>query len=116
MSSNCWTNLAFIGLYGDPQSFLLRRVVKKCLRIPYYNTTYFTFRPTLKRPRANLTIVDLVEMCLDVAKGCAYLESVHFVHRDIAARNCLVATDATLTPFRSQRSHFLVTTCSYHLI
>ena len=55
-----------------------------------------------------MTIVDLVEMCLDVAKGCAYLESVHFVHRDIAARNCLVATDATLTPFRSQRSHFLV--------
>jgi proto-oncogene tyrosine-protein kinase ROS len=29
---------------------------------------------------------------VDVAMGCAYLEEVHFVHRDIAARNCLVSS------------------------
>jgi proto-oncogene tyrosine-protein kinase ROS len=37
-----------------------------------------------------LTLVDLLKMCVDVAKGCVCLEEMHFVHRDIAARNCLV--------------------------
>ena len=32
-------------------------------------------------------------MCaMDVAKGCQYLEENHFIHRDIAARNCLLTT------------------------
>lgn len=46
------------------------------------------------RPKANqstsLKLLDLVSMCVDVASGCRYLEEMHFVHRDIAARNCLV--------------------------
>ncbi|XP_078088015.1 proto-oncogene tyrosine-protein kinase ROS-like [Mustelus asterias] len=39
-----------------------------------------------------LYVGDLIEICLDVAKGCTYLEKMHFVHRDLAARNCLVST------------------------
>lgn len=38
-----------------------------------------------------LNLADLLRMCVDVAKGCVYLEDLHFVHRDIAARNCLVS-------------------------
>jgi proto-oncogene tyrosine-protein kinase ROS len=34
----------------------------------------------------------MLAMCVDVAKGCSYLEDLHFVHRDLAARNCLVST------------------------
>ena len=37
-------------------------------------------------------MMELVHMCLDVARGCEYLEQLHFVHRDIAARNCLVSS------------------------
>ncbi|GAB6030941.1 hypothetical protein CHUAL_007766 [Chamberlinius hualienensis] len=39
-----------------------------------------------------LNIQDLVSICVDVAKGCCYLEELHFVHRDLAARNCLVSS------------------------
>jgi proto-oncogene tyrosine-protein kinase ROS len=46
-------------------------------------------RPTASQP-SSLKLIDLVSMCVDVASGCRYLEEMHFVHRDIAARNCLV--------------------------
>ncbi|XP_006026224.1 proto-oncogene tyrosine-protein kinase ROS isoform X2 [Alligator sinensis] len=38
-----------------------------------------------------LTLVDLLDICLDICKGCVYLEKMHFIHRDLAARNCLVS-------------------------
>ncbi|KAM7539096.1 hypothetical protein Aperf_G00000048757 [Anoplocephala perfoliata] len=40
---------------------------------------------------ATLTIPDLMKIMRDIARGCQYLEEQHFVHRDIAARNCLVS-------------------------
>ncbi|KAL9915872.1 anaplastic lymphoma kinase isoform 1-T8 [Glossina fuscipes fuscipes] len=39
-----------------------------------------------------LTMKDLVFCALDVAKGCRYMESKRFIHRDIAARNCLLSS------------------------
>ncbi|XP_041979738.1 proto-oncogene tyrosine-protein kinase ROS isoform X2 [Aricia agestis] len=42
----------------------------------------------------SLTLLDLLNMCVDVTRGCRYLEEMHFVHRDLAARNCLVASRA----------------------
>ncbi|XP_060072094.1 proto-oncogene tyrosine-protein kinase ROS-like [Ylistrum balloti] len=41
---------------------------------------------------AFLCITDLVKICVHVARGCKYLEEMHFVHRDLAARNCLVSS------------------------
>ncbi|NWS71263.1 ROS1 kinase, partial [Crotophaga sulcirostris] len=38
-----------------------------------------------------LTATDLLDICLDICKGCVYLEKMHFIHRDLAARNCLVS-------------------------
>ncbi|NXX41808.1 ROS1 kinase, partial [Tricholaema leucomelas] len=38
-----------------------------------------------------LATIDLLDICLDICKGCVYLEKMHFIHRDLAARNCLVS-------------------------
>uniref|UniRef100_A0A8D8PU59 ALK tyrosine kinase receptor n=4 Tax=Cacopsylla melanoneura TaxID=428564 RepID=A0A8D8PU59_9HEMI len=48
-------------------------------------------RPKPDRP-SPLTVKDLLLSAMDVAKGCKYLEDQRFVHRDIAARNCLLTT------------------------
>ncbi|KMQ87191.1 proto-oncogene tyrosine-protein kinase ros [Lasius niger] len=39
-----------------------------------------------------LRLQDLLAMCEDVARGCRYLEKLHFVHRDLACRNCLISS------------------------
>uniref|UniRef100_T1H974 Tyrosine-protein kinase receptor n=1 Tax=Rhodnius prolixus TaxID=13249 RepID=T1H974_RHOPR len=41
---------------------------------------------------APLTMRDLLSCIVDVAKGCKYMEENRFIHRDIAARNCLLTT------------------------
>ncbi|CAH8649336.1 unnamed protein product [Schistosoma bovis] len=40
---------------------------------------------------AQLDLPALVTIMRDICHGCRYLEEQHFVHRDIAARNCLVS-------------------------
>ncbi|XP_014291871.2 ALK tyrosine kinase receptor, partial [Halyomorpha halys] len=39
-----------------------------------------------------LTMKDLLICIVDAAKGCKYMEENGFIHRDIAARNCLLTT------------------------
>uniref|UniRef100_A0A3Q2Y6Q8 Tyrosine-protein kinase receptor n=1 Tax=Hippocampus comes TaxID=109280 RepID=A0A3Q2Y6Q8_HIPCM len=46
-------------------------------------------RPRVEQP-SSLTMVDLLNVARDIAKGCQYLEENQFIHRDIAARNCLL--------------------------
>ncbi|XP_064411290.1 proto-oncogene tyrosine-protein kinase ROS [Latimeria chalumnae] len=48
-----------------------------------------------------LSVEDLLDICLDVSKGCTYLEKMHFVHRDLAARNCLVSVKEYDSPSRT---------------
>ncbi|GIY01071.1 ALK tyrosine kinase receptor [Caerostris darwini] len=48
-------------------------------------------RPCPNKP-SNIKISDLLKLAIDVAKGCQYLEENHFIHRDIAARNCLLTS------------------------
>ncbi|KAK6997777.1 leukocyte tyrosine kinase receptor, partial [Biomphalaria glabrata] len=58
---------------GDLKSFLLQA------------------RPKWEQP-SQLTVLDLLRLSLDIARGCQHLEEKHFIHRDIAARNCLLST------------------------
>ncbi|XP_037096758.1 ALK tyrosine kinase receptor isoform X1 [Syngnathus acus] len=46
-------------------------------------------RPRLEQA-SSLTMVDLLNVARDISKGCQYLEENQFIHRDIAARNCLL--------------------------
>ncbi|OCT77512.1 hypothetical protein XELAEV_18028604mg [Xenopus laevis] len=46
-------------------------------------------RPRLNQP-SSITMLDLLNVACDIAQGCKYLEENHFIHRDIAARNCLL--------------------------
>ncbi|XP_019407849.1 PREDICTED: leukocyte tyrosine kinase receptor [Crocodylus porosus] len=46
-------------------------------------------RPHVNQP-STLTMQDLLNIARDIACGCRYLEENHFIHRDIAARNCLL--------------------------
>ncbi|XP_046900732.1 ALK tyrosine kinase receptor [Hypomesus transpacificus] len=46
-------------------------------------------RPRLEHP-SSLSMVDLLNVTRDIARGCQYLEENQFIHRDIAARNCLL--------------------------
>ncbi|GFR92288.1 trk-like receptor tyrosine kinase [Elysia marginata] len=42
------------------------------------------------RPRIMLSKADLVDISVQIANGMSYLATQHFVHRDLATRNCLV--------------------------
>jgi serine/threonine protein kinase len=42
------------------------------------------------RRTSPINMGDLIVCALHVARGCQYLTENHFVHRDIAARNCLL--------------------------
>ncbi|XP_069117967.1 ALK tyrosine kinase receptor-like isoform X2 [Argopecten irradians] len=47
-------------------------------------------RPKPGAVSSSLTVADLLKLSIDIAKGCQHLEECHFIHRDIAARNCLL--------------------------
>ncbi|XP_065846343.1 muscle, skeletal receptor tyrosine-protein kinase-like isoform X2 [Oscarella lobularis] len=63
--------------HGDLRDFLIKR------------------RPTSYRT-SSLSQADLLDIIVQVSSGMAYLASCKFVHRDIAARNCLVGNDQLL--------------------
>ena len=50
------------------------------------DNTCITF---LQRQPSRVTMVDLVELSLDIAQGCLYLEENHFIHRCVCVCVCV---------------------------
>ena len=43
-----------------------------------------------------LSLQQLVDMCINIAAGLEYLSQHHYVHRDLATRNCLVGSNLSV--------------------
>ena len=45
---------------------------------------------SVSQPKSNITTQQIVDMAINIAAGLEYLAGRHFVHRDLATRNCLI--------------------------
>ncbi|XP_071081930.1 hepatocyte growth factor receptor-like isoform X2 [Haliotis cracherodii] len=50
----------------------------------------------IREPSKNITVLELVDFARQISEGMTYLEGVKVVHRNLAARNCIVTPEKTI--------------------
>ncbi|XP_054715542.1 discoidin domain-containing receptor 2-like [Uloborus diversus] len=71
--------------HGDLNQFLQQHVPENTMTSPFKSN-----------PNKVLSYGSLIFMATQIASGMKYLESLNFVHRDLATRNCLVGRGYTI--------------------
>jgi len=55
---------------------------------------------------SQISVKELLQMAQDICLGCAYLEQIRHVHRDLAGRNCLLSSkDPKLRVVKVGKAH-----------
>ena len=74
----------FLGIVIKPNDMIIFEIMEGGQLLNYLKVNKRTGNP--------LKTTDMIEILTDICKGCAYMELMKFVHRDIAARNCLITS------------------------
>lgn len=61
-----------------------------------YPSTERGLKEYLNDAKRDFTVKELLEMCVQVAEGMTYLSNENMVHKDLAARNCVITKDGTV--------------------
>lgn len=80
--------LSLIGYCYDENTRLIQHIVME--KMDEDLLKFLEKHQPKKNQTGDLTQLDLLAMFIDVASACFYLEERKLVHRDIAARNCLI--------------------------
>ena len=89
--------IRMLGICTDKTPFIMMEYMEHGDLHQILNIHYNSIIDNLKVPgEGEISQKTLTQICANIASGMSYLASNNFVHRDVAARNCLIGEDFTV--------------------